>query len=66
MHGTVRAQDVESAMPQALRTTGGFVHLITTTAAPSALSAASVSLTAMATRAAAVALRLALASRSET
>ena len=66
MHGTVQAQDVRrDQVPQAVRSTGGFVHLVTATAAPSALSAATVPLTAVPTRAALLALRLALASRSE-
>ena len=66
MHGTVRVRDVRrDQVPQAVRTGGGFVHLVTTAAATSAVSTAAVTLTAVTARAATVALRLALASRSE-
>ena len=50
-------------MPQAVRSGGGFVHLITATATTSAISTAT-ALAAITTRATALALRLALASRS--
>ena len=64
MHGTVRVRDVRrDQVPQSVRTGGGFVHLVTTTAAPSAMSATAVTLTAVTARAALVALRLAFASR---
>ena len=63
MHGTVRVRDVRrDQVPQAVRSTGGFVHLVTTTATSSAISTTSAILTGT-TRASLVALRLAFASR---
>ena len=63
MHGTVRARDVRrDQVPRAVRTGGGFVHLLTTTASTSAVSTAT-ALAAITLRAALMALRLALAYR---
>ena len=50
-------------MPQAVHTGGGFVHLVTTMPLASAMSTTTVMSTAVAARAATVALRLAFASK---
>ena len=64
MHGTVRVRDVRrDQVPQAVRSTGGFVHLVAAVTLASALSTATAVSTAVSTRATAVALRLAFASR---
>jgi hypothetical protein len=61
-YGTVRARDVRrDRVPQAIRATGGFVHLVTKTTTSSAVSTAT-AVAAITTRATLVALRLAFAS----